>query len=129
MERLQERPHWEDRQGSEQNGSTCQGFFLFFLLRRRFHVGFNFYLFHRRARKGRMKLSCLERLGACSMAGSPVLFEELQLVLLMDAIKACTTTRCQNNKKTFSKTFISSDPKIWDRWICHVVIRLIFVLV
>jgi hypothetical protein len=56
-----------------------------------------FPFFHRRAPKGRMLLSCLERLGACSMAGRTVLFEALQLVPLMDAIKACTTTRCQNN--------------------------------
>jgi hypothetical protein len=82
-----------------------------FLLRPCFHVGCNFHLFHRRARKGRMLLSCLERLGVCSMAGSPVLFEELQLVPLMDAIKACTTTRCQKFKKRFPDFFLFKSEK------------------
>ena len=56
------------------------------------------------------------------MAESPVLCEEPQPVPRMDATKACTTTRCQNNK-------YSSNQKIWNRWIGHVMIRLIFVLI
>ena len=55
-------------------------------------------IFRRRAHKGRMPPSYLERLEAHSMAGSPVLCEEPQPVPRMDATKACTTTRRQNNE-------------------------------